>query len=381
MPYKTSIIKLLLNLLLFLTCLPSFSQKSMLEDKAIHEIIKKGLDKSYNFEFEQANEYYEQVRKKYPNHPAYNFLKANNLYWEMLYLDSYKEHSQDYFNYLQASLLLASKFLEKNNNDVEGIFFTMAVESSIALYYGDRDDYMKTLTHAKKAYGFMKQGFTLKEKYADFYFSTGIYDYFVIQYPETHPFYKPFMFFFVKGDKKRGIKELEYGNEKGIFSGIECLHYLTHIFLKYENDPEKALTYSNPLVRKYPNNYYFIARHVENLIASQRFKEAEIYAYKLFATGKKAFIMRSYIFYGMLNEKHFKKPDEAMKYYNSAVKLAKELNQPVGDYFAYAYAGIARLYQTQGKTAQAVLYYKKVKEIAEYVSLKKEAEEYLNKYH
>ena len=155
----------------------TLGQKNMLEDKAMHEVIKKGIEKSYNFEFERAKEYYQQVRKKYPQHPAYNFLMANNLYWEMLYQDSYKEHSNDYFIHLQTSLDLASRILEKNSKDVEGIFFTMAIESSMALYYGERDDDLKALTHAKKAYEYMKQGFILKSSYSDFYFSTGVYDY------------------------------------------------------------------------------------------------------------------------------------------------------------------------------------------------------------
>src|SRR5205807_1124033 len=146
----------------------SLGQKSMLNDKDIHEVIKRGLDKTYNFEFDKAKDYYEQVKSKYPDHPGYAFLMGNNLYWEMLYYD--------------------------------------------------------------------------------IYFSTRVYDYFVIQYPETHPVYKPFMFFFAKGDKKRGITELEFCVENGIFSGIESLHYLANIFLKYENDPAKALTYSEQLV-------------------------------------------------------------------------------------------------------------------------------------
>lgn len=366
--------------LFFVLVQASYGQKSMLNDIEVQELIKKGLDKTYNFEFDAAKNTYEQVRKKYPEHPAYNFLIASNLFWEMLYYDNYQEKANEYFNYLQASLNLASKYLEKNNKDVEGIFFTMAIESSIALYYAERDETMKTLSHAKKAYGAMKEGFILKDKYVDFYFSTGLYNYFVIEYPATHPVYKPFMFFFTKGDKKRGIKELEYCVEHGIFSRTESLNYLTHIFLKYENDPVKSMIYSEQLIKKYPNNFYFISKHIECLIAMQKYKEAEILAYKLYQTGKKSFIVRSYVHYGLLHEKHFKNPEESMRYYKAAIKMAGELAQPINDYLSFAYAGIARLYHQQGKTAQAVEYYKKTKAIAEYASILKEAKEYLDKY-
>src|SRR6478609_1362495 len=244
----------------------AYAQKSMLNDIKTYEIINKGIEKTYNCEFDKAIVFYEEVKKLYPNHPAYPFLMAANLYWEMAYNDSYKEKADDYFSYLESSLKLATDLLNKNANDVEGIFFTMANESSMALYYAEREENMKCIGHVKKAYGSMKEGFKLKNNFTDFYLSTGLYDYYVIQYPETHPVFKPFMFVFVKGDKKRGIEELEYVSKNGIFSKVEGLHYLANVFLKYEMNPKRAATYTQELVEKFPKNNYFVSRHVEALI-------------------------------------------------------------------------------------------------------------------
>jgi hypothetical protein len=371
---------LILILSVFFSVNLCMAQKSMLKDTDMHKVIITGLDKMYNFEFDSAKVIYLKVKEKYPDHPAYNFLIASNLYWEMLLNDNYKEHTDEYFELLNACLKQANKFLNKDSKDVEGIFFNLAVESSLALYYAERDENMKALSHVKKAYASMKEGFYLKEKYVEFYFSTGLYNYFVVKYPEANPIFKPFMFFFTKGDKEKGLKELEYCSQNGIFSPTESLHYLANIYLKYENKPDKALIYSSQLAQKYPDNYYFITRHTESLIATGKYKEAEIYAYKLFKTGKKPFIMRSYVFYGLLNEKHFKDPDKAISYYLNAVKLAKELLQPTGDFLSFAYAGLARVYHQKGNTSKAIEYYKKATETAEYTSISKEAEEYLDKY-
>lgn len=374
------IVKKLLVWVLFLFSVSlCLGQKSMMNDKAMHEIILKGLDKTYNFEFDEAEKFYNQVKTAYPDHPAYNFLLASQLYWKMLYYDNYQEKASEYFGYLKESLAQAAKFLQKNSKDPEGIFFSMAAESSIALYYAERDDDMKSLTHAKKAYVFMKEGFDLKDKYSDFYFSTGLYDYFVVKYPEVHPFYKPFMGFFAKGNKQRGIEELIHATSNGVFSRSESIHYLTNIFLKYEDIPEKAVTYSEQLVKKYPNNYYFISRHTEGLIRTQKYKQAEVYAYQLFKTGKNPFIMRSYVFYGMLNESHFKKPDEAIRYYNSALTLASKLTQPLGDYVSFCYAGLGRVYAGKGEKEKAREYYKKARQMGEYAWVRKESDEFLKK--
>ncbi|MBX9850178.1 MAG: tetratricopeptide repeat protein [Cytophagaceae bacterium] len=367
-------------ILLFLLPLISHGQKSMLNDTEIHKTIKKGLDKTYNFEFESAKTVYAEVKARYPDHPAYDFLMASQLYWEMYYYDSHKEQSANYFSHLQQSLSKASKYLEKNPKDIEGIFFSMAVESSFALYFAERREYMKCLGHAKRAYAAMKEGFTLKEKYVDFYFSTGLYDYFVVQYPETNPVYKPFMVFFAKGNKQRGITELEHAAIHGVFSPTESLHYLANIYLKYENNYQKALTYSQQLATKYPDNYYFIVRHIEGLIGTGQYKEAEQYTYKLYKTGKESFVTRAFIFYGMLYEKHYKNPAEALRYYEAGVRHANQLTQPVYDYLSFAYAGIARIYDSQGNIKLAVEYYKKAAEIAQYTSIKKESKAYLDKH-
>lgn len=368
---------ILLFIFAFGVCYP---QKSMLNDVKSHETVIKGLEKTYNFQFEEAKEYYIQIKAKYPDHPAYNFLMASSLYWEMYYFDNYRDQADDYFNYLNKALLQAQEFLKKNSKDVEGIFFTMAIESSMALYYAERDENMKCLSHAKKAYIAMKEGFSLKEKFVDFYFSTGLYNYYVVQYPETHPVYKPFMFFFAKGNKQTGIDQLEYSSEHGIFSSTESLHYLANIFLKYENVPEKAVVYSQKLVNKYPNNYYFIIRHLEGLLATQKYKEAEPLAYKLYKTGKKPFIMRSFVFYGMLYEKYYKNYEEAMDYYNAALRHARELTQPTQDWQCYIHAGMARICHIKGEKEKAIEHYKYVKNEADYTSLRIEARDYLDKY-
>ncbi len=352
----------------------------MLHDKEIHKTIKSGLDTTYNFEFEAAKKIYEEIKAKYPDHPAYDFLMASQLYWEMFCNDNYKEQSGNYFNYLQQSLNKSAKFLQKDPKDIEGLFSTMAVESSSALYFAERGENMKCLGHAKRAYVAMKEGFTLKEKYVDFYFSTGLYDYFVVQYPESNPVYKPFMVFFAKGNKSRGITELEHAAKHGVFSTTEAIHYLATIYLKYEANDEKALIYTQQLATKYPDNYYFITRHIESLIGTGKYKEAEQYTYRMYKTGKESFVTRAYIFYGILYEKYYKNPDEALRYYEAGVRHARQLTQPIDDYLSFTYAGIARVYDLKGNTKLAADYYKKASEIAQYTSIKKESKAYLDKH-
>ncbi|HEY8401387.1 MAG TPA: tetratricopeptide repeat protein [Cytophagaceae bacterium] len=356
------------------------SQNDLINDTETHVIIHKVIDHTYNFEFDKAKSSLSEIKPKYGHHPVYEFLDANIVYWDMVCNNTYKEKNSQYLALLSTSLSKANSMLRQNAKDVEGVFFSMASESAIALYYAERNDHLKAINHVKKAYSLVKEGFKLKEQFVEFYFTTGLYNYYVEQYPETRPIFKPFMIFFSKGDKTQGLKELDHTSKNGIFTKTEALSYLSNIYLKYEDQPEKALQYSSQLVNKYPNNYYFHSRHVEGLIFTGQYKQAEVYAYKLYKTGKKSFIFKSYIFYGLLNELHFKDYETSRKYYQQALNLSKELTAPDNDYLSFAYAGLARLAEIRGDRTGAINYYKKAQNIAEYTRIKKEAKEFLNKY-
>ena len=333
----------------------------------------------YNFEFDAAEENYEIVHKKYPDHPIYNFLMAQNVSWKGIYYNKFKDYASLQLKYLNATLEQADKMLEKDENDSEGIFFKLFSYSCLALYHSQINAYVDCVNDARKAYSYMKEGFKLKEKYVEFYFSSGVYDYFIVQYPENRPVYKPFMIFFASGDKARGINELDYGSKNALYTRIECTSYISNIFIKYENTPEKALPYTNLLASKYPRNMHFLCKRTEALLATGNYAEAERNSYQLYKNDQAYFKMASYAFYGIINEKNYNRLDTAKAYYNQAITSSKGIQSPNTDYISFAYAGLARIADRKGDKKKAIEYYKKALDIAEYTSIQKEANAYLDK--
>lgn len=356
------------------------AQSTMLDDKEIQLCIIQGMEKMYNLEFEEAEKYFVQIKQKYPNHPAYDMVRSMSLTWDMMYNNSFKKRSEEGLKYIDNSLKQAAILLEKNPNDPEGVFFTLAGRSSLALYYAQTNQTIKSVNEARKAYYLIKKADELKDKLTDFYFPVGLYNYYVVQYPENHPVFKPFMFFFMKGDKKLGLKQLEYSGKHGVFSKTECTYYLGHIYLRYEENPHLAEIYTAPLIKKYPENIYFKINHCEALIGAKKYKEAEIIAYELYKKDKIFSKIAASTYYGHLNERYFDRPEKAKIFYQQAIDLSKTCEFPTHDFIGQCYAGLGRYYHSIGDTKNAIDSYKKCQEITDYLSLMKESEVYLAKY-
>ncbi len=377
-----SIVKIIFSitfLLLGTSSLYAQPGNHILPDKATTDIVKIALDHTYNFEFEESKKYCDQIRKKYPAHPGPDFMMGLNIYWEMFYNDSYKEKAPLMINYLNRSMELSKKMLTYDAKDVEGVFFKLASECYLALYYSERDETSSALGYAKKMYSSLKTAMVLKEKLNEFYFPTGIYNYYVVMYPEVHPVFKPFMFMFMSGTKAQGFKEMDYAWNNAVFCKMECAFHLCNIYLKYEGTPLLAYEYSKALYDKYPRNIFFALRHAEVLLAKGDFKEAERIAHMLYKSERKYFVSSSYVLYGMLYENYFKEPETAGMFYKKAIQSFQETSNPEVDYLSMAYAGMGRYYHRLGDKQKATEFYKKCRDIAEYKSVVKEADLYLSK--
>src|SRR6478609_7439801 len=249
--------KFLYSLFFILITVFAHAQKPMLNDEATKALIKQGLDKVYNFKFNEARTIFLKVKEKYPTHPAYDFLMATTMYWEMLCNDSYKTQASTYLQYLDNCLQKTNGLDTVAETKIEGIFFRLAAQSYLTLYYSKEKDTNKTLKYAKNAYESYKKSLPLLSQLSEFYFSSGVYNYYVAKYPETHPVYKPFMGFFVAGNKEKGLADLDFASKNCVFVNTEATYYLSGIYLKYEIKPDKAYPYSQQLVAKYPDNLYF----------------------------------------------------------------------------------------------------------------------------
>ncbi len=354
-------------------------QAQILKDAEVQQWIHEGLDKMYNLEFKEAEPIFEKVRLRYPTHPVYPMLKAMEVSWKSLPIGKNKPAIQLHRAYLNEVVKKAEVLLKKNEKNAEGIFFNMSAHGFLALSFAESDDMMAAVGEARKTYAYLKDGMKMLGQYADFYPPVGVYNYYVEKYPEDHSVVRPFMFFFESGDKVLGLKQLELGSQKGMFTKVEALYYLLHIYTKHENQITKALACTLQLVTRYPANIVFAMRHAELLIANGRYDEAVPYIKQVATNPDKVFQSSAAVFYGIIQEKQKKNYAQAKVYYTQAITMNTINKRYNNDFIGMAYAGLARMAAIENKPETAKSYYKKCLEIAEYESTVLEAKTYLKK--
>lgn len=361
-------------LLVVLTLQSFFSTAQLLQDNESKQAIMKGLDKLYNFEFKEAESHFHKVKVKYSNHPVHYLINALQIQWQNLPIEKNPKALPYYIQSLEKCRDLAEKLYEDKSKSAEASFFLLASHGYIALMHNYAKDYMKAANEARKAYGYVKEGFKMMEKNPEFYFTTGLYNFYIVQFPETHSVVKPLMVFFDDGNKKLGLQQLEIASQKASFLRIESLWYLTGINLKYESNPNKSLIYSKVLKESYPNNYLYLMRHTEGLVFSGKYDEAQAQIALLRRNKNSVYQVAANMFDGYIAEKYKKNDTLASEYYNATIRLPN--SDYADDYIAMAYAGLARIASKSGNKKKAEALYNKCLDFAEYTSTIKEAKSF-----
>ena len=311
------------------------------------------------------------------NRPAPHFLRSMILYWRDRPFKADTEPYKNYIYELETAIELATPFQDDEKLREEGEFYILAGYGLLTDFYNEADLRMKAVGSAKKAYSSLKEGFELKEKFPDFYFSTGIYNYYREKFPEIHPFYKAFLWLFVNGDMELGLEQLKIAAERGVFTQREALIYLFHLYLRYENKPQVALHYAEILIQRFPGNYSFKSLYVEALIMNQSDSVPAEMLNSLLTHEKNLYKLSGLLFSGFLAEQ---RNDilEAREYLDAAMSLYEDMNREYEHYLSLIYTGMARISLRENDHEDAANYYKLALKCEPYVPVKDEAEGYLN---
>ncbi|HEV7348678.1 ABC transporter substrate-binding protein [Telluribacter sp.] len=352
------------------------TQAQLLTDPAGIRLIQQGIDHIYNYEFEEATRVGQQVKARYPNHPVGYMLKAFQMYWQYLPIQTNKAKAQEYQNTLNQCLVAVEKQYGKESTNPEAVFFTMAAHGYRALMFNYQKELIKAATEAQSAYSAMMNGMKLTDRNPEFYFTTGMYNYYVEVYPNDHPIVKPIMVFFKNGNKPLGLKQVDTATRVGVITRAEACYYLAHIYLEHESQPERALAYSSKLNSWYPQNPVYKILHTEALLLAGRYAEAtdDVNYLKRYSSG--FYPIAWHTFQGILEEKKEKDDAQAQREYLAALRTPYD-EQFTREYHAMAFAGLARIADRAGNKAQAKSYYKKCLEVAQYKSQIREAKAYL----
>ena len=348
--------------------LPVNSQVRIFERQDTMDIIRDGIDKAYNYEFQAADSIFQQVERMCPRHPVNPFLRGFLIYWEKNPITPFEERSGEFLSEIAIALHLSQNMTEKDEEDIEGIFFDLAGHALILLYYADNGESMEVISLVGPTYRRLKQGFELGDEFPEFRFFTGVYNYYREVYPVIHPVYKPISLFFPPGDKEAGWNMLLWIKDHSVFLRAEALYFLSHIAMSMEDNPELSLSFSTEVLEIFPGNNFFRVRHLLGLNSAGDYNEMkrQVEILKQKSSQDKFARLGSLVFGGIVEEKVDQDDNAAFRNYKEGLALAEEFGVRVDNYATLAHLGLSRIYGRRGEKKLARAHWKQAKSMAKY---------------
>ncbi len=335
------------------------------------------MDYIYNQDFRKSQLVITEIEKTLQNSAIPDLMKALQAFWKYYPIHLEDDKLEIYQKHLLSSYSRSKEVLESDPGNPEAIFLAMASQGLLAESYSESGHSFKAVGAAKRAYNYIKEGSHKLDQSKEFYLTTGLYNYYREYYPEAYPIYKPFMYFFMKGDKRKGIQQLEVAAKEASISHVIAQYYLSYIYMRYEYLPSKALRQGRKLHDSYPNNDLFLAIFLESLIINKRYQEAAPLAIELQSNPSPYLKIYGDLFMGVIEEKNHKNFTYAERLYRNVLELNEEYNMKRSHLEAFAYLGLGRIYEHK-QDPKARKYFKEALDQAYTKSMKNEAKSHLN---
>jgi hypothetical protein len=359
----------------------SFSNRGVRKDTTIILITDinvqlectQALNDLYNFKFDKAERQFEYLKAKYRWHPLPYFLMGLIEWWKIMPNTADQTYDESFLGYMDTTIMVGENLFKKYPEyKTEAAFFLAAAYGFKARLYSDEDrkQWRKAATAGKEALNYLE---ACKEKETlsiELLFGDGLYNYFSVWVPDNYPSLKPIMWFFPKGDKALGLKQLKEVSYNAFYTRTEAMVWLMRILNTYENDQHRAFQLSEYLYTQYPDNPFFHRYYARMLYSMGRYGETEQVCREILQNiesrklGYEATSGRYAAFFlGQVYEAR-KKYDDAKNYYRLCMTFAEKNKATESGYYLYSIIALGEIAEKQGNKAEAKKYFKEVKKRA-----------------
>ncbi len=345
----------------------------LISDLYVQLECTQALNDLYNFKFPQAENQFRYLKIRYPWHPLPYFLMGLIEWWKIMPNTKDQSHDATFLAYMDSTILVGENLYKKHPPyKVEAAFFLAAAYGFKGRLYADeeRRNWGKAAAVGKTALNYLE---TSKEKEGlnpELLFGDALYNYFSVWVPENYPALKPVLWFFRKGDKALGLKQLKEVSYNAFYTRTEAMVWLMRILNSYENDQPRAFQLSEYLHQTYPDNPYFHRYYARMLYYQSKFTQAEPVCLKILAlidSGKVGYEATSgryaAFFLGQIYEAR-QKLDDAKRYYQLGMKYAEQVDATESGYYLYSMIALGEIAEKQGNKAEAKRLFKDVKKRA-----------------
>lgn len=330
-------------------------------------LVKAGIKQIYGIEFDKAEKTFDIVIKEYPTHPSGKFFKAMITWWRILLDLEDESMDQKFYAQLQEVIDMCDKILEKNDKNIDAIFFKGGAIGFRGRLLGIRENWLKSALDGKEGLELVYRAYKADPKNIDVQLGFGIYHYYAEVIPQKYPAVRPFMVFFPKGDRKKGLKELENVAWNGRYARIESRYFLMTLNFQFENNMEEARKWGRLLLDEFPNNPNFQKYYGLTFVKENNYRDAAKIFRDIYRKCQKGLpgynkrYKREASYYLGMDYKLRDKVDSAAYYFEISEKLSRELDKETESGFlinTVLYLGM--LYDQMGQREKAIKYYNEV---------------------
>lgn len=262
-------------LLVLLAALPATAQPaSILQDPLFQEDARIGLKYMYDMDFGAADEVFGRLTARYPDHPVGPYLQAMLPWWAIQLEPDDASQDELVFEGMERVIAMSERRLRKNPGDVDALFFKAGAHALRGRLHSDRRHWFKAARDGQQALAAIKEVVKRDPDNDDLYFGLGLFDYLADVVPKQHRILRPFSRLFPKGNKDRGITELERAMRKGQFVSTEAAYALLQVHYVFEKDYQASLRYALWLRARHPDNSIFHVYEGRIFERLGRFREA-----------------------------------------------------------------------------------------------------------
>jgi hypothetical protein len=342
----------------------TYLNAQILKDTACLNLIKKGVDSIYNMNFIYSEEVYDKISKLYPDHPLVHLYKGIITCWENYPLMPSSASAQ-FEDEMHKCISLSEKNINPSN-EAEYLLANLCARGLLIQYYANNGFDSQVFPIATTTYRFIKRSFDFTSIYSDFFCFTGLFNYYREVYPEAHPAYKPLTFLLRKGNRIKGLEELQKAAKGSILLKAESFSDLSYLYINYENNYQMATYFSKYLLDLYPANPEYLAEYIKNLLLIKSYDEAEKFILSSGTPERNPYYQAQlYIFKGIIQEKKYLNYKLAQENYTKGIRDIGLFGVYGNEFAAYAYFGLSRISEKSGEKENRKIFRKQALKIAD----------------
>ena len=351
---------------IFIWMNPIQINSQILNDSSSLNLVRKSINATYDLKFNESGVELDKLQKAYFGHPVMYLLDGLQIYWKNYPLTPYSPASKTFENNLKKCIELCESKTTPSN-DTEYLLANLSARGFLLMYYADNDLTMSVIPLASSTYKYIRRSYDYTTYYSDFFFFTGLYDYTREAYPEAYPVYKPLAMLFPKGDKVKGMKEMQNAAENSIFLRAEAYMFLSTINIGLEYNYERAYSSSLSLHNMYPANLQYLGLHLRNLLLTKRYDVAEKLMESFGSNITNPFSQAQLsIFRGVIQEKKYFNDKLAEELYTEGIDNISSFGHVSNEFAAYGYFGLSRISGRKGEANLKKTYRKKADELTDF---------------